>query len=47
MSEEATTPDREALIRRALDAISQGDVEPLLGLLAPDVVLERLAQERR
>jgi ketosteroid isomerase-like protein len=40
MAEEATTPDREARIRQAFDAISQGDVEPLLRLFAPDGVLD-------
>ncbi len=47
MSEEATTPDLAELVRSGYDAIERRDFVSLMGLSAPDAVLEaRTAAER-
>jgi hypothetical protein len=40
MTEESTTPDLELLVRQAYDSFNRGDVEPLMGLVAPNIVLD-------
>ena len=38
MAEESTTPDLVELGRQAVEATNHGDIDPLLGLYAPDAV---------
>jgi ketosteroid isomerase-like protein len=40
MLEESATPDLEVLVRQAYDSFNRGGVEPLLGLVAPNIVLD-------
>jgi ketosteroid isomerase-like protein len=40
MTEESTTPDLEALSRRAIEALNRRDLDAVLSLYAPDAVIE-------
>ena len=40
MTEESTTPDLEALSRRAIEALNRRDLDAALSLYAPDAVVE-------